>query len=459
MPDYLRHSYEHIVTTSDSPFGEDPLHRVTFSNLLTSLVANYSNGFVMSVNGAWGTGKTVFMHQWVQTLLNKGYRATILNAWDNDYFGEPTLAILSQFRHFFDAARPISDKGIAIWKTLQNVPECVIKGFIRKSASEIIGESAVDEIKDSYHSNLESNINYREGDIAKYINQRTSFIEYKTALIDFAATIASEGKPLVFVIDELDRCTPSYAIEILEKIKHLFNIPNIIFCLSIDKEQLKKTIQGHYGSYNFNSEEYLRRFFDVEFELPPIRYEEFADLMVNHYELNQLIRSKENLREFVEVSTMMAQKQHLTLRQLEKFYAHSKLVFSFYNTQDSEWLIGIMLIIHKFDNDLFQNIVDRVWDLRDYASSLKRLFNLEEYSKGANKLGCLLYHIQVYLNDESSINVNEEFKLDWTSDFSRTQLDTMTWCYKAESKQSLRTISLKRIIEKICFIEQFVARP
>lgn len=459
MPDYLRHSYEHINATSDSPFGEDLLHRITFSNLLTSLVSNYSNGFVMAVNGAWGTGKTVFMHQWVQTLLNQGYRATIFNAWDNDYFGEPTLAILSQFRYFFDAERPISDKGMALWKTLQDVPWCVIKGFINKSASEIIGESAVNEINNSYQANLECNINYREGDIAKYINQRTSFIEYKTALIDFAATIASEGKPLVFVIDELDRCTPSYAVEILEKIKHLFNIPNIIFCLSIDKEQLKKTIQGHYGSYNFNAEEYLRRFFDVEFELPPIRYGEFSELLVNHFGLNQLIQSSENLREFVDVSTMMAQKQHLTLRQLEKFFAHSKLVFSFYNTKDSEWLIGIMLIIHKFDHDLFQNIVDKVLNLQDYAISLKQLFNLEEYSKGINKLGCLLYHIQVYLNDETRINVNDDFKFDWTYDFTQTQLDTMSWCYKAESRQSLRSISLNKIISKIYFIEQFVARP
>ena len=118
-----------------------------------------------------------------------------------------------------------------------------------------------------------------------------------------------------------------------------------------------------------------------------------------------------------------------------------------------------MLIIYKFDPDLFQNIVDKVLNLHDYAYSLKRLFNLEEYSKGINILGCLLYHIQVYLNNETRINVNEDFKFDWTSDFSQTQLDTMSWCYKAESSQSLRSISLNKIMSKICFIEQFVARP
>ena len=199
--------------------------------------------------------------------------------------------------------------------------------------------------------------------------------------------------------------------------------------------------------------------FDVEFELPPIKYEEFADLMVNHFGLNEIIQSSENLREFVNICTLMAEKQHLTLRQLEKFFAHSKLVFSYYNTKDSEWLICIMLIIHKFDNELYQKIVDKTFDLRDYAFSLKGLFNLDEYSLGINKLGALLYHIQVYLKGEERIKVNEDFKLDWTSDFSESQLDTMSWCFKAESQRSLRAISLKKIISKICFIEQFVARP
>jgi len=459
MSDFLRHSHEHINSSPDAPFGPDTLHRIPFSNLLTSIVSNYSNGFVMAVNGSWGTGKTVFMHQWVQTLLNEGYRATIFNAWDNDYFGEPTLAILSQFRHFFDEKHPLTEIGRAVWKTLQKVPLCAIKGFVSKSISDKIGEEAIKEIEDTYNSALETDINYRESDIAKYIEQRIDFITYKNALIEFAATIASEGKPLIFVIDELDRCTPSYAVEVLEKIKHLFNIPNIVFCLSIDKEQLKKTIQGHYGSFNFNAEEYLRRFFDVELDLPPIEYNDFAELMVNHFELNKLIHSTDNRREFMDICVLMAQKQHLTLRQLEKFFAHCKLVLSYYNAKDSEWLVGIMLIIQKFAHELFQNITDKNYSLKDYAASLKNLFNLEEYSLGVNKLGAFLYHIQVYLNNDERTKVDDDFKLDWSYDFSQEQLDTMSWCYKAESYKSLSSISLKKIISKICFVEQFVARP
>ena len=73
MHNCLRHTYEHIPSTPENPFGDDILERRRFANLLTSIATNYSNGFVMAINGAWGTGKTVFIHQW-KNLLSKALR-------------------------------------------------------------------------------------------------------------------------------------------------------------------------------------------------------------------------------------------------------------------------------------------------------------------------------------------------------------------------------------------------
>lgn len=53
MPEYIRHSREHIKEVSNEPFGEDVLGRKEFANLLTNIVTNYSTGFVMALNGAW----------------------------------------------------------------------------------------------------------------------------------------------------------------------------------------------------------------------------------------------------------------------------------------------------------------------------------------------------------------------------------------------------------------------
>lgn len=458
MHNCLRHTYEHISSTPDNPFGDDILERRRFANLLTSIATNYSNGFVMAINGAWGTGKTVFIHQW-KNLLSKSFKVTIFNAWDNDYFGEPTLAILSQLREFFDEEKSLSEKAFAAWKTLQQVPLSVIKGKMHQYISKAITDEAIRNIEDIYKHNLNYDIDYKESDIISYVSQRVDFIKYKNALIDFAAEIVKDGKPLIFIIDELDRCTPSYAVEVLEKIKHLFNIPNIVFCLTIDKQQLIKSIQGYYGSYNFNGEEYLRRFFDIELELPQVKHQSFAFMLSEHFGINQYIRSNDDLFEFNRICAEMAEKQNLTLRQLEKFYAHAKLVFSYYRLEKAEWIVAILLIVHKFSNITFEDIRRRNTDLEQYARNFKHFFDFSENGKGANKLGAFLYHIDVYLNPGHLISPPEDFKFTWSYEFSEKQLDAMSRSYIAESRERYGVPTLDKIMSKILFIEQHISRP
>ena len=82
--------------------------------------------------------------------------------------------------------------------------------------------------------------------------------------IDMGLLLKEIGKekelPLFILIDELDRCRPNYAIELLENIKHIFDIPGIVFIVATDSKQLSHSINAVYGS-KFASEKYLKRFF------------------------------------------------------------------------------------------------------------------------------------------------------------------------------------------------------
>jgi hypothetical protein len=73
--------------------------------------------------------------------------------------------------------------------------------------------------------------------------------------------------PMYVFIDELDRCRPTFAIEVLEVIKHIFDIPKIIFVIATDTTQLQHSIKAVYGS-GFDAEKYLMRFFNRSFSLP-----------------------------------------------------------------------------------------------------------------------------------------------------------------------------------------------
>ena len=65
------------------------------------------------------------------------------------------------------------------------------------------------------------------------------------------------------MIDELDRCRPSYAVEFLETAKHLFVVNQVVFVLAINRKQLAHAVRALYGN-EFEAEAYLRRSLDPE---------------------------------------------------------------------------------------------------------------------------------------------------------------------------------------------------
>jgi len=89
-------------------------------------------------------------------------------------------------------------------------------------------------------------------------------------------------KPLIIFIDELDRCRPTYALELLEKAKHFFDIKGIIFVLAIDKEQIGHSIRSVYG-VGMDVDGYLRRFIDLDYHLPEPDTEKFCEALFNRF--------------------------------------------------------------------------------------------------------------------------------------------------------------------------------
>ena len=96
----------------------------------------------------------------------------------------------------------------------------------------------------------------------------------KESLEQLGSEVASStNQPLVVIIDELDRCRPTYAVECLERIKHLLEIPNIVFVLGVNRDELCQSIKHVNGQIDAST--YLQRFFDLEFNLPLVRTREF----------------------------------------------------------------------------------------------------------------------------------------------------------------------------------------
>lgn len=106
-----------------------------------------------------------------------------------------------------------------------------------------------------------------------------------------------EAYPLVFIVDELDRCKTEFSIKLIERIKHFFDIPNIVFVLSTNKEQLEESINSFYGFKSANN--YLEKFIDLNIKFPKKESESYTTVIreyVKKFGLSLRLNNQDLLR-------------------------------------------------------------------------------------------------------------------------------------------------------------------
>jgi KAP-like P-loop domain-containing protein len=100
--------------------------------------------------------------------------------------------------------------------------------------------------------------------------------------------VGKNGKPLLFFVDELDRCRPTYAVALLERMKHIFDVEGIVFVLAIDKGQIGHSLKAVYGS-GLEVDGYLRRFIDLEYRIPDPPREKYAGYLFKQFDIASLV--------------------------------------------------------------------------------------------------------------------------------------------------------------------------
>lgn len=242
--------------------------------------------YVANLNGAWGTGKTFFVDNWCQQLKEDNRLAIKIDAWESDYLKDPLAIIVAELLEQVNEQSGLTDfteKEIKIakltLKLVKNAAPTILMALAKhflgddwKEIAQALGSSAKDLIDDE--TNTEST---KLGEFGKEVlathSKHKEFVEaFRDSFIQLLSQANgnnghSHNKKTYIFIDELDRCRPTYAIEMLETVKHLFNIPNLVFVLSTDTAQLEHSIKAVYGE-GFDAREYLSRFFEQRLLLP-----------------------------------------------------------------------------------------------------------------------------------------------------------------------------------------------
>lgn len=248
-------------------WADDFMDRKPSAEFLTTYLLKNPHVKVLNVNSPWGAGKSFFLERWARMLSAK-HVCVRFNAWETDYSAEPLVALITCIEEqLTDPAALESTKvGKSIINTgsmlIKKAGPLILKGLVKKFSGVELDELLVSGAEDTVDGVVEALVR----DQSETKENVREFKEEVRSRLEQAALDKNLAAPAFIFIDELDRCRPTYAIELLERIKHFFELEDCRFIIASDSVQLAHSIRAVYGQ-GFASERYLNRFFDAEFNL------------------------------------------------------------------------------------------------------------------------------------------------------------------------------------------------
>ena len=363
----------------------------------------------MVIDGGWGTGKTEFCKKLIRLMQeqHRDYQPVYIDAFRSDHSGEPLLALLAEI---IKACTP-EDTGDQPSEQRKNITRKVAKaaGFVMKT----VAKAAVGHV-------LKQNTDDLAEEFQQIMNDGQDADSLAETVTDAAATIASHtidatveallkeqieaeknletlkaclkelaaDKPIILFIDELDRCRPDYAVDMLEVIKHVFDVENVKVVLVTNTKQLRAAINHRYGA-EVDAQKYLDKFLKYSFALPDkvvARIEEERALVSIEYfkQLIQNSRIADELKGLTEQQIIlnfisdMIERNGLSLRETERLVRFLEIYHSLSGgLNNAIWQYFLLRITGVFIFCFYPSLMDDINKNRTDSKDFARLFNIK----------------------------------------------------------------------------------
>lgn len=316
-------------TLYETGFSNDILDRAGFGKSLSRIIEGIEDPLVIALDGRWGTGKTYFLRRWVaeHRLSNAGRALTVyFDAFENDYIGDPLVALVAALTNRL----PPADQS-----KLDQVKKYAVKLFrpatrIGLALATAGASIALDEVMDAGAEALREEAKEALNDFWKRESGRQiAMVEFRSAIQ--ALTKGGDGAdalPLVIVIDELDRCRPDFALDVLEVVKHFFTVPGVHFILGVNLDALASSVRIRYGS-EIDAMLYLQKFISFSMALPEHVGSTRETKAISKYAA-YLGQRMELPKKFVgaiqEQLEAISKGLHISMRDIEKIFAMAALL-------------------------------------------------------------------------------------------------------------------------------------
>ncbi|MGE4407906.1 KAP family P-loop NTPase fold protein [Pseudomonas sp.] len=328
-----------LVVEDIDGFKNDALQRKSFGEALSNLVSRSTDELVVSLDGKWGEGKTTFVRMWQGLLNEKGIPSIYIDAFQNDYTEDAFISIAGAITSYVELHSCKEEKSVEFADKAKKVGIRLLswgaKVGIKAATLGVIKESDIDalsEIGEEVASDASETV-------AALVRERLSthtkgneiIQSFRASLSEIPAALeGNESGRLVVIVDELDRCRPSFSVEVLEKIKHLFSVENVVFVLVMHKEQLEEAIKSVYGG-NIDAHTYLQKFINVETAIPKRLADRYSNDLESYSKRLLHLHELETWGDdqaILDCVIPLARHFNLSLRQLEKAFTNLAIIYS-----------------------------------------------------------------------------------------------------------------------------------
>ena len=404
-----------IQTSEKTTFDtQDEFNRKPIAENIIRLLTSSIDLSPMVIDGGWGTGKTKFCQKLIQLMQeqHRDYQPVYIDAFRSDHSGEPLLALLAEI---IKACTP-EDTGEQPSEQRKNITRKVAKaaGFVMKTVTK----AAVGHV-------LKQNTDDLAEGLQKIMNDGQDADSLAETVTDAAATIASHtidatveallreqieaeknletlkaclkelaaDKPIILFIDELDRCRPDYAVDMLEVIKHVFDVENVKVVLVTNTKQLRAAINHRYG-VEVDAQKYLDKFLKYSFALPEViggtNYLVRKYYLVTIIYFHKLIRSSPMFNQFKDsiyneyniyfISDMM-ERNNISLRETERFVHHLEIYLTLRGELKKERRIeyNLLIILGVYIFCFYPSLINDIYKERMDAKDIAQLFNIQSW--------------------------------------------------------------------------------
>ena len=380
-----------LVIDPENPFKGDTLGRKPLVETLCAVIETDERPLVVSVDGKFGSGKSTFLAMCAARLREKEAAVAEFNAWQHSHTKNPLIDLTAALM-----------RRVPQGESLKRVAAGVSWGVVSAITHGAINRQ-----------------NFQEGDAEPLFDLWHQIEEHRQAFhAELEKVVQATNDRLVIFIDELDRCMPQQALDYLNIVRHLFDVPGVAVVIGVNQEELAHRVRQLYGE-GCTADLYLRRFWDFTMALPepnPKQMTAFLNGVLQGAGVSDRLNAADG-HPMGALLKLLVKQSGMSLRDIQQTVHYLARVLAnvpppdrserdpFDAGETREHLVLTAFAMQIIDRDAYDKLVSDEFDLFQAAASFRRKLSLTGDSR---YVGDYLTALVLCLDFHKFLNVKDE---------------------------------------------------